>query len=145
MLTQLDTSATRKNGAVRSRSPRFSGRNHQRMSKSSAGSGATDPLLSNANTNAAKLSPYQRFDGDVEGGDACADCVSAFRYQRIDSRKKSIAIRFLRCEIHATVSTFTGCTAKNSAARNAAGRASFRKMRQISRASAMCRIRLVTW
>ena len=44
-----------------------------------------------------------------------------FKYQRIDNRKNNIAIRFFRCAIHATDSTFTGWTAKIMAAKNAPG------------------------
>ncbi len=71
--------------------------------------------------------------------------MSAFIYHRIDNRKNSIAIVSFRWEIHATDSTFTGCTAKIMAARNAPGMDNFRKIIQISNDSRMCIIKFVTW
>ncbi len=68
-----------------------------------------------------------------------------FKYHRIDNRKNNIAIMFFRCAIQATDSTFTGWTVKIMAARNAPGIDNLRKMIQISSASTMCKIRLVTW
>ncbi len=64
--------------------------------------------------------------------------MSAFRYHKIDNRKNNIAIMFFRCEIQATDSTFTGCTANIKAAKNAPGMDNLRKTSQISNASAMC-------
>ena len=54
-------------------------------------------------------------------------------------------MRFFRCEIQATDSTFTGCKAKINAARNAPGMESFRNKIQISNDSATCKIRFVAW
>ena len=71
--------------------------------------------------------------------------MSAFKYHKIDNRKNNIAIMFFRCAIQATDSTFTGCTAKIMAAKNAPGMDNFRKIIQISSASTMCKIRLLTW
>ncbi len=56
-----------------------------------------------------------------------------------------MAIRFFRCAIQATDSTFTGCRAKIAAAQKAPGMDNFRKMIQISNDSMTCKIRLVTW
>ena len=71
--------------------------------------------------------------------------MAAFKYHRIDSRKNNIAMMFFRCEIQATDSTFTGCTAKSRAAKKAPGIVNLRKMIQINNDSATCNIRLVTW
>ena len=56
-----------------------------------------------------------------------------------------MAIRFFRCAIQATDSTFTGCRAKIMAAKKAPGMDNFRKTIQISTDSTMCKIKLVTW
>ena len=67
------------------------------------------------------------------------------KYHKIVSRKNSMAIRFFRCAIQATDSTFTGCKAKIMAAKNAPGMDNFRRMTQISSDSTTCKIKLVTW
>ena len=75
MFTVVSAAATAKNGAVRNKcrrikgvSPIFvaavigtvsNGCNHQIITSSNTGSTATDPLLSIANENAARLSQYQ--------------------------------------------------------------------------------------
>jgi hypothetical protein len=71
--------------------------------------------------------------------------VWAFKYHRIANRKNNIAVRFFRDAIQATDSTFTGCTAKSTAAKKAPGTDKFRKIIQISNVSTMCNIKLVTW
>ncbi len=60
MFTATSTIATGKNGATRRRSHRVSGRSHQTIPNNNTGNTATDPLLSMANTNAARLRLYQR-------------------------------------------------------------------------------------
>ena len=60
MFTPERTAATRKNGAVRTRSHRVKGRSHHTIPSSNTGRTATDPLPSIANENAARLSQYQK-------------------------------------------------------------------------------------
>ena len=50
-----------------------------------------------------------------------ADGMTIFKYHRIESKKNSMAIVFLRWAIQATDSTFTGCTAKMTAAKKRRG------------------------
>ena len=60
MFTPANTAATRKNGAISIKSHVSQVRRHQKIPSSSTGKTATDPLLSIANTNAARLSQYQK-------------------------------------------------------------------------------------
>ncbi len=69
--------------------------------------------------------------------------MSVLRYHKIDKRKNNIAIRFFRCAIQATDSTFTGCTAKIKAAKKPPGIDNFRKISQINSDSTTCKIRLL--
>ena len=59
IFTTVNTSATRKNGAVHTRSRHVSGRSHHTIPNNNIGKTATEPLLSIANVNAARLSQYQ--------------------------------------------------------------------------------------
>jgi len=47
--------------------------------------------------------------------------MSAFKYHKIDNRKKTIVRSSLRWAIQATDSTFTGCTAKIKGRQKCAG------------------------
>ena len=106
------------------------GYNHQTMPSNSAGITATEPLLSIANTNVARLSQYQRKQWEVDSGQWAVPCLAAtrrgadltkFKYHNIDNKKNNIAIMFFRCAIQATDCTFTGCNA-NVPARNSTAR-----------------------
>src|SRR4029453_3879839 len=82
---------------------------------------ATDPLLSMARTKAARLVQYHASVGRGVGWPRAGGRLSSRRYASMEARQNSSASRFLRCAIHATDSTLTGCTANSSAARNAPG------------------------
>ena len=60
MFTAVSAAAIAKNGRTRRKSRKRNGRSHQMITRSSTGETATEPLLSIANTNAARLNQYQR-------------------------------------------------------------------------------------
>ncbi len=148
IFTAVNAMATAKNGAIPHQVPPCPGRSHQAIPNRNTGNTATDALLSIANTNAARLSQYQRKQWEVDSGQwavfwLIVFCLAAgghhsengrresltnFKYHKIDNSKNNIAIIFFRCEIQATDCTFTGCNANTMAARNAPGMDNFRKI-----------------
>ena len=77
--TPASATAAAKNGSIRRRSRHSSGRFHQRMQRSSAGSTTAEPFPNIASTNAAKLSQYQTpANSSLEKAVACVPNVRRF-------------------------------------------------------------------
>src|SRR5262249_34675944 len=124
-------------------------------SNNTSGKIATDPLLSMAIKNATRLSQYQRSSRpsntllldcfSLHAASLAANCfASLFKYHQIETRKKNIDNTFWRCEIQATLSTFTGWRPQKSAAKNAPGIDSRLRIPQTRSVSTMCKMRLTT-
>src|SRR5208283_589839 len=97
---------------------------------STTGSVATAVLLNNASTNVPTAAQYQPL----------RPSRSKFTYDKHVSAKKNMASVFLRSAIHATDSTFTGCTANTVAASHAPGTLNLASTRHHNTALNACRI-----
>jgi hypothetical protein len=128
-------------GTARERSRRVSGRFQATTANSSGATTAAEILLSTASANAATESQYQPSRNNPDG--CRAGPASDWRCQSTHSSAKTIASSDLRWVIHATDWTFTGWSAKSSAARKAPGIESDCKIDHSSSAAITCSTRLV--
>src|SRR5262249_54146102 len=100
-----------------------------------------------------KLNQYQydvlqrRLETARELASRCGQSLvicSTWRKHHIDNKKNSSANRFFCCDIHATDSTLTGCTANSNAPSQAPGIFSRCKIAHSNNVPAMCKSKLTT-